>query len=132
MMGEKVIIVQFVKKSKYVSHSVFHQLKKKEKKKKRKKKEKEEKIKTMELLWGISHDRGGHLFPFLNKNFDLKYKTWLGGGSYNILHRYTTWKYKFQSQNLLINVIFFKLLLFIGNITFLMDRVWPSKCNISN
>ena len=31
------------------------------------------------LVDGISHDRGGHLFPFLHKNLDLKYKTWLGG-----------------------------------------------------
>ena len=31
-------------------------------------------------IWhAISHDREGHLFPFLHKNLDLKYKTWLGG-----------------------------------------------------
>ena len=33
---------------------------------------------TSQNAFGISHDRGGHLFPFLHKNLNLKYKTWLG------------------------------------------------------
>ena len=52
------------------------------------------------LIYGISHDRGCHLFPFLHKNWNLKYKTWLGG-SYILLHGSIPWKYKSQSQNLL-------------------------------
>ena len=60
-----MIIVQFVKKSKYVSHSVFHQLKKKgKKKKKKKKKEKEEKIKTVKLLYVlVGSETGKIVFP---------------------------------------------------------------------
>ena len=30
--------------------------------------------------YGISHDRGGHSFPFLHKNLDFKYKNLVGGG----------------------------------------------------
>ena len=41
----------------------------------------------------------GHLFPFLHKNLDLKYKTWLGGHTFFDID--IAWKYKFQSQNLL-------------------------------
>ena len=36
------------------------------------------------IIYGISHDRGGHLFPFLHKNLDLKYKTSLG-----VVHSFT-------------------------------------------
>ena len=34
------------------------------------------------IEYGISHDRGGHLFPFLHKNWNLKYKTWLGAHTF--------------------------------------------------
>ena len=60
------------------------------------------------ITYGISHDIGGHLFPFLHKNLDLKYKTWLGGHTFfyvDMLHGNTNSRVKINS----INVIFFKL-----------------------
>ena len=37
---------------------------------------------TSAMSSDISHDRGGHLFPFLHKNLNLKYKTWFGGHTF--------------------------------------------------
>ena len=79
---------------------------------KKKKKKKKKKLKQYTLpryvgrvstgTWSAMEIQmpGGHLFPFLHKNWNLKYKTWLGG-SYILLHGSIPWKYKFQSQNLL-------------------------------
>ena len=61
-----------------------------------------------EKQYGISHNRGGHLFPFLHKKLDLKWKTWLRGRTFfyiNILHGNTNSRVKIYS----INVMFFKI-----------------------
>ena len=60
------------------------------------------KEKKVACAYGISHDRGGHLFPFLHKNWILKYKTWLGSHTFfymDVFHGNTNYWVKIYSIN---------------------------------
>ena len=92
-------------------------------------------------IWQLIHNDNWHMAyltiegaiysHFLHKNLNLKYKTWLGGHAFfymDLFHGNTNSRVKIYS----INVIVFKIFTtFHCKRYFLMDRVWPSKFNIS-
>ena len=81
-----------------------------------------------------------HLQWFSHKNWGLKNKTWVRSHVFFFMdtsHGNTNSRIKIYFKNVILSTL--KMLyflkyspLFTTNIAFLMDRNWPSKCNISN